>query len=385
MSLLQGCRVLDLGIITAGAATSAILADFGAEVIKVESPTYRDPFRLWAGDGQPSEDGALPPHFRATNRNKLAISIDLKRPEGRDVFLRLVGKADVVVENFRRGVLGNLGLAFEALKTANPGIVLASVSSQGESGPDASLVSYGSTLEALSGLAWVTGYADGRPEVSGRDVNYPDQIVAMFAAGMIATALRSVRDGGPGVHLDISQRDLAAFLIGDAFVAASSGREARRQGNAQEPFPLQDCFQANDGEWVAVTVTEGDLPNLARLASKPHRPDALREVVAAGVAARSATEAVGYLSDLGIRAARVLDGFGVLAKEGTLWSHAMQRSDRGMIKGFPFQIEEAPFSINRNAPLVGEHTREVLAGIGGYSASEIDALAADGVVEVAPA
>ena len=120
--------------------------------------------------------------------------------------------------------------------------MLASISSQGETGPDASHVSYGSTLEALSGLAWVTGYADGKPEVSGRDVNYPDQIVAMFAAGMICTALRSVRDGGPAVHLDLSQRDLAAFLIGDAFVGVSQGERPERRGNAQSSYWLQDWF-----------------------------------------------------------------------------------------------------------------------------------------------
>lgn len=385
MSLLEGCLVLDLGIITAGAATSALLADFGADVVKVESPTYRDPFRIWAGDAKHADADMLPPLFRATNRNKRAISIDLKRPEGRAVFLRLAARADVVVENFRRGVMTNLGLSFDALRAANPGIVLASVSSHGETGPDAGHISYGSTLEALSGLAWVTGYAGGKPEVSGRDVNYPDQIVALFAAGMIASALRAVRQGGSGAHLDISQRDLAAFLIGDRFAAASSGEAVSRQGNAQAISPLQDCFRTADGHWVALTVHACDRERLAAAlpALDPVSPDALRAAIAAEVGRRPGEDAVAFLTGIGLSAAPVLDGVGVLARHGEEWSHAMlHEPDGAMVKGFPVQVEEAPLEIRRTAPGIGAHTRQVLETVGDYGAAEIDTLAAAGVIEL---
>jgi crotonobetainyl-CoA:carnitine CoA-transferase CaiB-like acyl-CoA transferase len=384
MSLLEGCLVLDLGIITAGAATSALLADFGADVVKVESPTYRDPFRIWAGDARHDEADMLPPLFRATNRNKRAISIDLKRTEGRAVLLRLATRADVVVENFRRGVMANLGLSFDALRAANPGIVLASVSSHGETGPDAGHVSYGSTLEALSGLAWVTGYAGGKPEVSGRDVNYPDQIVALFAAGMIASALRAVRQSGCGTHLDISQRDLAAFLIGDLFVAASSGEAVSRQGNAQAASPLQDCFRAADGRWIALTVHARERERLATAlpSPEPASPEALRAAIAAEVGCRPGDDAVAFLTGIGLSAAPVLDGGGVLARHGAEWSHAMLHEPGGaMVKGFPVQVEEMPLEIRHPAPGVGAHTRQVLETVGGYNASENDALAAAGVIE----
>ncbi len=224
---LAGCRVLDLGIITAGAATAALLADMGAEVIKVESPTYRDPFRGWAG-GPVAEPGGMPPLFRATNRNKAAVSLDLKHADGRAAFLRLVAHSDVVVENFRRGVLARLCLGYATLREANADIVLASVSSQGETGPDAAYVSFGSTLEAVGGMAWLTGYADDAPAISGRDVNYPDQVAAIFAAGMIATAWGARRNGAPGCHLDLSQRELTSFLVGEAFVATPRSRDAQR-------------------------------------------------------------------------------------------------------------------------------------------------------------
>lgn len=374
MKALAGCRVLDLGIITAGAATSALLADLGAEVIKVESPTYRDPFRLWTGGDAPAHD--LPPLFRATNRNKQAVSIDLKQAKGREVMLRLVARSDVVVENFRRGVLPKLGLSFEELRRANDKIILASISSQGETGVDANRVSYGSTLEAVAGLAWSTGYEGEGPLVSGRDVNYPDQVVAIFAAGMIATALRSVHAGGDAVHLDLSQRDLTSFLIGETFIAASSGEPVGRQGNAQEPYLLQDCFKASDGIWVAISISEADLAGLSALGINL----AELETYISGLPSH---RAVADLRRCEIAAAPVLDGAGILELETDFWSHAMQRFAGQMAKGFPFQIADQPLSVERGAPKVGADTQAILAEIAGYDQNEIAALAEAGIIELA--
>src|SRR4029077_20341506 len=136
---------------------SAILADLGADVIKIESPIYQDPFRRWDGEQLDGGHPELPPFFRMTNRGKRNLGLNLKTKEGRDVFLRLVRSSDVVVENFRRGVLEDLGLGYEALTAENPDIILASISSQGEDGPDSAYVSFGSTLEAMAGLAAITG------------------------------------------------------------------------------------------------------------------------------------------------------------------------------------------------------------------------------------
>ena len=376
MPLLTDCRVLDLGIITAGAATGALLADMGADVIKVESPTYRDPFRVLGSD---TED-QVPPLFRATNRNKRAISIDLKRQDGKDIFLRLVRNCDVVIENFRRGVLKDLGIAFDVLRSANPHIILASISSQGETGPDANQISYGSTLEALSGLAWATGYEDGAPTISGRDVNYPDQIVAMFATGAIASALRAVRDGSNAIHLELSQRDLAAFMIGDRFAAMSTGHTVRRLGNAEPPYALQDCFLAADGQWLAVTVEAGDVARLMA-ALGPDAGQPLREKLKAKTAESPAAAMVSFLRDQGISAAPVETGRGILTGHGTSWSHAMLDFAGSTVKGFPLQVEEDPLSIRRPAPVIGQDTAQILKQIGGYSATEIDRFFADGTIE----
>jgi crotonobetainyl-CoA:carnitine CoA-transferase CaiB-like acyl-CoA transferase len=384
---LSGCRVLDLGIITAGAATAALLADFGAEVIKVESPGYRDPFRRWLS-ARPADGVAdLPPFFRATNRGKLGMSLDLKQPRGREVFLTLVANSDIVVENFRRGVMEKLGLSFMALKAANPNIILASISSQGETGPEAAYVSYGSTLEAVAGLAWATGYEDGEPMVSGVDLNYPDQVVALFASSMIVTAWRSRLKGSGGVHLDMSQRELTSFLVGETFAAAGAGYDSCRSGNGQPPHAVQDCFLSGDGHWLAVTV-EGDQLGVLSSLIEPdleYRTSAeLTRIVRSWVAAQTLSQALNSLRSQGIAAAAVLNAAQVYAQEGRIWRHALQRAPLGtIVKGFPLQFDRDPMTVTRDAPAIGADTEYVLRHVANLSDSDIEALRAAGIIELA--
>ncbi|HVY16956.1 MAG TPA: CaiB/BaiF CoA-transferase family protein [Rhodopila sp.] len=373
---LEGCRVLDLGIITAGAATSALLADLGATVLKVESPTYRDPFRVWIA--APDGKGDLSPFFRFTNRGKRGVSLDLKQPAGRDAFLRLAVHCDIVVENFRRSVLDRLGIGYAALKAANAGIILASISSQGETGPLAQYVSFGSTLEAVAGLASLTGYAGGPPVLSGKEVNLPDQNIALFAAGMILTAWLARRRGGGGVHLDLAQRELTSFMIGEAFAASPP---LQRVGNAEPPFALQDCVLAGDSRYFALSVTEDQLPALERLVGGE---GLLASRLAAWTARLGRDEAVAALQAAGIAAAPVLDGRGMAAMRGTLWSQAIaQHPHYGQLKGVPFQLDGAPLHTDGDAPAIGADTEAVLAEIGGFSREEIAALLANGAAETA--
>ena len=372
MRPLHGLRVLDLGIITAGAATSQLLRDMGAEVIKIESARYADPFREWIGRDLGGEGS---PFFRATNRGKLGLGLDLKTDAGRAVFLRLAARCDVVVENFRRGVLDRLGLSFETLAAVNPKIVLASISSQGEFGPDAMQVSYGSTLEGVSGLAWLSGYADGAPEVSGVDFNYPDQVVATFASGMIVAALR---DREQAVHLDLSQRELTSFLIGSAFTARALGETPARSGNADPAYPIQDCFRTLDARWLAVSVDAAHMDPLAGLLGTAPSTESL----AGFVAHQQGTEARRALNALGIPAEIALNGVDLW--QGQAFGSAILRGPGGApVKGQPFRLSD-PCAIDADAPGIGSHSRDILARIGGYDAAEIDALVAEGVVECAP-
>ena len=189
-------RVLDFGLLTAGANTSAMLADLGADVLKIESSAYLDPFRVV---GKPDNDDGWwnrSPQFRFTNRNKRGLALNLKDPEGQRVIRDLAKHCDVVVENFRRGVLDRAGLGYAALKESNPGIVFAAISSQGDTGPERMNVSFGSTLDATSGIASLTGYQGEEPRISGMDVNYPDQIVSLFASGIVIAAVMEARRSG---------------------------------------------------------------------------------------------------------------------------------------------------------------------------------------------
>ncbi|SCK42791.1 Crotonobetainyl-CoA:carnitine CoA-transferase CaiB [Variovorax sp. HW608] len=374
---LAGCRVLDLGIITAGAATSAMLADLGAQVIKVESPGYHDPFRRWSGPGGAGDS----PFFRFTNRNKQGIGIDIKRPEGRAVFMRLVARSDVVVENFRRGVLAKLGIDYPQLREVRPSIILASLSSHGEFGPDAERVSFGTTLEAMSGLAAETGYDGGTPTVSGRDLNYPDQVVAIFAAGMVATAWPAAQ-GGQGVHLDLSQRELTSFLLGERFVQGASGQP---RGNVDPLYALQDCYAARDHAWIAVSVEQRQLSSLAALVADS-AVGLMQDRLARWIATRTAEEAVEALAALGIAAAPVGDGRAVAQRRGIAWREAIgMLPDGSLAKGFPFQFEEEPMRLMQPAPSIGQDTAQVLQEVGGYTPQEIAALRKDGVIECADA
>ncbi|MBE2278221.1 MAG: CoA transferase [Rhodobacteraceae bacterium] len=367
---LAGIRVLDLGIITAGAATSAMLADLGAEVLKIESPTYADPFRVWV-PRRDEDQGKLSPHFRATNRGKRSVAINVKTPEGRACLLRLAARCDVVVENFRRGVMAKLGIGFAELSAANPRIILASISSQGETGPDADYVSYGSTLESMAGMAWLTGYPGEDPMVSGVDLNYPDQVVAIFATGAICTALLA-RETGP-VHLDLSQRELTSFLISDAFEAPLPDNP--RIGNADPAWWFQDALQAQDGRWIALSVSEGQQADLRALtgAAEPE----------AWVSSLPAEKVVRQLGARGIAAAICLPGEAVLAAGD--WHSALSFASDGLpLKGTPFTIEGAP-PAHTEIGSFGCETAAVLRDYVGYSDKEIAALAEAGVIDLADA
>jgi len=370
---LEGVRVVDFGQLTAGANTSAMLADLGADVIKVESGAYMDLFRaVGARDAEPGWWNRSP-QFRFTNRNKRGVAFDLKSEEGRRLVFALIKDADVVVENFRRGVLERLGLTYPALAAANPRIVLASISSQGESGPNRMHASFGSTLDATGGVAAITGYAGGPPAISGMDVNYPDQIVSLFATGIVIAAVREARRTGKGAHLDLSQREITSFLIGEEIVAAAAGVSSTRSGNAQAGTVLQDCFRSADGRWVAVTVAD------EAAAAKLPAAD-----IAAWVAGQPAEQAVAALAAAGIPAAVSLDGLDLLHRPD-LWGHTLIRHEDGsLVKGMPYDFAGRPLEIRRTAPDLGQHTEEVLAGILGLGSTEIERLKALGVTRAEP-
>ena len=356
---LAGVRVLDFGLLTAGANTSAMLADLGADVLKIESGAYLDPFRVV---GKMDDDEGWwnrSPQFRFTNRNKRGLALNLKDPEGQRIIRALAAHCDVVVENFRRGVLDRAGLGYEALKAINPRIVFAAISSQGDTGPERMNVSFGSTLDATSGIASLTGYEGEEPRISGMDVNYPDQIVSLFATGIVITAVMEARRSGKGAFLDFSQREVASFTLGEEILAASADPAHRLapRGNAEG-----DAYRCRDRRWIAATH---DGPAL----------DCSTQDSAAAVAALLAR---------GIAAAPCNDGSDLL-RDARLAGVTLVRDEQGgLVKGLPYRLDGKGITIERAAPDLGQHTDAVLRELLGYGDAELLALKKSGVTSTTP-
>jgi benzylsuccinate CoA-transferase BbsF subunit len=346
-----------------------MLADLGADVLKIESGAYLDPFRVVGkmddGDGWWNRS----PQFRFTNRNKRGLALNLKSPEGQRVVRELAKHCDVVVENFRRGVLDRAGLGYKDLIAVNPRIVFAAISSQGDTGPERMNVSFGSTLDATSGIAALTGYEGEEPRISGMDVNYPDQIVSLFASGMVITAVMEARRTGKGCFLDFSQREVASFTLGEEILAASAdpARRLGPSGNKQEGVAQQDTYRCRDGRWIAVTLAA---PNatIEPFCSAHDRADAVVQLLAQGIAAAPCNDGNDLLRDAALAGATLI------------------RDEKGgLVKGLPYRLDGRGAVIERAAPDLGQHTAEVLRALLGYNDDQLEALEAAGVTATTPA
>lgn len=363
-----------------------MLADLGAEVIKVESAGFMDLFRSMASNRSTTPAWwNRSAQFRFTNRNKRGVALDAKSPEGRRVVQDLIATADVVVENFRRGVLERLGLDYASMSARNPRVIFASISSQGETGPYRLHTSFGSTLEAMGGIAALTGYDGDKPVVTGPHVNYPDQVASLFATGMIITALREAHRTGKGALLDMSQRELTSFLIGEEILAASVNAERAdlpRRGNSDEAMALQDCFLASDGRWMALTLENS--ADVERCRAIVGSDEDLADRVAAWCAVRPASEAANVLAAAGLAAAAVRDGASLIRERQLAGQTLIWRENGEIVKGRPYGFDGEQLEISRDAPDLGQHTNEVLRDVLGLDEPTIERLAMLGVTRSEP-
>lgn len=265
MKPLDGIRILDLSRMVAGGIAGMLMADFGAEVVKIEQPGAGDPLRQWTSDGR-----AL--WWKVYARNKRFITLNLKSPEGRDLLLQMLPRYDVVMESFVPGTLERLGLDWETLRGRHPGLVLLRISGWGQTGPDSARPGFGTLVEAATGFAEMNGEPDRGPIVPAFPL--ADSVSALYASNAVMFALyhRDVH-GGAGQVIDLSLFESLFSLLGPlAAEYSATGRMRRRNGSRSRNAGPRGCYRTADGGWIAVS---GSTPKMAERFLRSYGLDAL--------------------------------------------------------------------------------------------------------------
>ena len=276
---LSHIRVLDLSRIMAGPWAGQILADLGADVVKVERPGAGDDTRGWGPPflkdkaGRDTSDAG---YFLSVNRGKRSIAVDLADAEGQGIVRALAARADIVLENFKAGALAKYGLGYEDLGTVNPALIYCSITGFGQSGPRRDQAAYDFMIQGMSGLMSVTGEADGKPGRGPQKVGVPivDIMTGMYAAIAVLAALARRQVSGQGEHVDIGMLDVgASFLANQAMNYLISGRAPRRAGNAHPNIQPQDVFATRDGHLVLAVGNDDQFARFCDVLERPgHRP-----------------------------------------------------------------------------------------------------------------
>ncbi|MGI4943396.1 MAG: CaiB/BaiF CoA transferase family protein [Janthinobacterium lividum] len=387
---LSHVRVLDLGRIMAAPWATQILADLGADVIKIERPGAGDDTRAWGppflkdADGRPTHEAG---YFLSVNRGKRSVTVDIATAEGQAVVRALAGTADVVVENFKVGALAKYGLDAATLRAARPSLICCSVTGFGQDGPRADQAAYDFAIQAMGGLMSVTGERDDRPGGGPQKVGVPvvDLMTGMYAAVAILAALARRAETGEGETIDLAMLDVAAALLANqAMNHLVSGRVPRRGGNQHPNIQPQDVFGCADGAFVLAVGNDGQFAKLCAVLGKPEwTTDARFNANAARVAHNA--ELTALLRDCFATWTReaivgALDAAGVPAAPINTINQVFadpQLVHRGMLQHLPhplggtvpqvvspIRLHDAPLRFDRAPPLLGQHTAEVLRELG---------------------
>ena len=393
--MLDGIRVLDLSRVIAGPYCAMMLADLGADVVKVERPGRGDDMR-YLGNGK---DG-MSLGFATINRNKRAIAVDLQHPEGLKIVVELARRADVILENFVPGVAERLGLGYQALSAANPAVVYASVSGYGQDGPYARRPGYNTIAMGMSGLMALTGQPGDPPTRPGGSIS--DVAASYIAFGAVCAALVQRFRTGRGEHVDVSLLASSVALLPDPSAHYfSSGVVPKRVGNRNPNVTPAEAFRASDGFINVVILNPEQYEKLCRalgdegLISEPRfatnearvaNHPAFKARIEAAMAKRTVNEWVERLVGVGIAAGPIYE-FDQVFEDAQVRHMGMVRDvdqpGLGSVRmlGFPFAVGGSRPPVRRPAPRLGEHTREVLGELG-ISPSEIDRLATLGAVAI---
>lgn len=386
---LSGVTVLDLTRVLAGPYCTMTLGDMGAEVIKIEMPGRGDDTRTWG----PPFLGGESYYFLSVNRNKKSLELNLKNDAGREVFLRLAAKADVLVENFRPGTMERLGFGYEDLKALNPRLIYCSITGYGTTGPLNRTAGYDFVLQAEAGLMGLTGLPDGDPMKIG--VPLVDIGAAMWATKGILAALFQREKTGEGQYLETSLLEAAlGYLSYVAGLYFATGIDPPRTGSEHLSLVPYQAFKGGDGQQLAICVGNDDLwrrltlslgvPELAedsRFLTNPDRvahKEELQSLIQERILTAPASFWVEKLSEAGVPAGLIKPLSESLSSEQVkardmVWTTPHSTAGDVRSIGLPVKFPSANDSPRNAPPVLGEHAREILADLG-YSECEIERL-----------
>ncbi|HAF55598.1 MAG TPA: formyl-CoA transferase [Thauera sp.] len=392
---LAGLKVVELGTLIAGPFAARILAEFGAEVIKIEAPDGGDPLRKWR---KLYEGTSLWWYLQA--RNKKSVTVNLKHPEGVEVVRRMVAEADIVVENFRPGVLDKLGLGWEALSAINPGLVMVRLSGFGQSGPMAQQPGFGAIGESMGGLRYVTGFPDRPPVKTG--ISIGDSIAALWGALGALMALRHKEvNGGQGQVVDVALYE-AVFAMMESLVPEFDvfGFVRERTGNIMPGITPSNTHTTRDGRHITIgangdaifrrlmkAMGREDLaedPTLADNAGRDARREELYALIDAWVAQHDEAAVLGTLAAAEVPASRIYSVAEMFADPQFLareMLHTVKLPDGRdcRMPGVVPKLSVTPGGAEWIGPALGEHTDAVLRGLG-YTPARIEALRQAGAI-----
>ena len=397
---LDDVTVLDLGQVIAMPFCTMLLADLGARVIKVESPE-RGRERVSLGVRR-RRDGAEErvPAAQYRDRNKLGVTLDLKTKAGAELFRELVRHADVVSENWSVGTMERLGLGYDDLRRVNPGLVYASITAFGRTGPYAPQRGYDMLAQAISGYMSITGYPDGPPTRSGQSIS--DYYAGMLCAFSIVSALHYRRRTGRGQRIDLALLDslvVALDNLGERYTVG--GEVLTRAGNVSFAGSATGIYPAADGHvavaasasnaiWARFCAVIGreDLtrdPGFATAAARRDRRDEIAAIIQGWTATRRKAEIVSVLSEAGVPAAPVNNVAEMVADPQVRAREMFVEREHPvygplLTTGTPLKLSETPGRVRWLAPMPGEHNEEVFVGLLGHTKDDLARWRADGVI-----
>jgi len=392
---LDGVRVIDMSRLVSGNMVSLQLADFGAEVIKIEDPKRGDPLRAWQTNG-------ISVHWKVYSRNKKSVALSLREARGRELLLELIGTSQVLIENFRPGTIEAMGLGPDILHRRNPGLIILRVSGWGQDGPYRDRPGFGTLVESMSGYASRTGFPDREPALPPTAL--ADMVAGLYGAFATMVALRQVETrGGAGQVIDLPLLDpLFSFIATEAAIHRLTGTVRERTGSRSETTSPRNVFRTKDGRYIGISASIQAMaerlfraigreemiadPRFRTNSDRVKNAEDCEAPIVAFIGTRTLAENMEIFERAEVTAAPVYDIDQFMADPHVIARDILVDVPDEEIGQLPMhnvipRLSATPGQLRRPAPRLGEHTAEILGSLG-LDAAEIKGLAREGIIRI---